>query len=445
MSPRPRMPRRLDLPAAPLAVARRLRDAGFETYVVGGAVRDALLGQPPGDVDLTTAASPEEVAGLFSRTHAIGAAFGVTQVIADDGTPVEVARFRRDVGHRDGRRPEAIAPSSVEEDVRRRDFTVNALLYDPVDAVVLDPVGGLQDLEEGVLRAIGTPAKRFAEDHLRLLRAVRFAAQLGFTIEASTWEALAPAAPTLARISAERIRHELDRMLTGPRPAQALRMLHYSGLLAEVLPEVAAMAGVPQPPEFHPEGDVMVHTLLVLEAVEPRTRVLAWGALLHDVGKPPTFRRAERIRFDRHVPVGTAMARDILTRLRQDNDTVERVCELVAQHLRFADAPRMRPATLKRFLRQPHFEDHLALHRADCLGSHRDLALHAFCREHLAALSEEDLRPPPLLRGRDLLEAGYRPGPRMGEILRAIEDGQLDGRLTTPDEAWAEVKARWPL
>jgi poly(A) polymerase len=432
----------LDLPAGPARVLARLRTSGHQAFVVGGAVRDALRGEAVQDVDVATSATPRQVAELFERTHAVGARFGV-MIVVEASTAVEVATFREDSDYSDGRHPDSVRFADLAADADRRDFTVNGLYYDPAADEVLDPVGGVADLERGLLRCIGEPRRRFREDRLRLLRCVRFAAQLGFAVETSTWEALVDLAGGIDRVSAERIRGELDRLWTGPRRGRGLRMLHYSGLLAVILPEISAMVGVPQPPRFHPEGDVFTHTCLVLDHLDRTSRPLGWGALLHDVGKPPTYRRADRIRFDGHVALGMEMARRILTRLRCDRATLERVVELVHLHLKFADVEEMRPATLKRFLRTPHFEDHLSLHRADCLGAHGDLSLFHFCRRKLEELREEDLRPEPLLRGRDLLELGFDPGPRIGVILRALEDEQLEGRLESREEAVAFVTGRW--
>ena len=437
-----RRTRTLSLPSAPLAILDRLHEAGFRAFAVGGAVRDAVLGLSPKDVDLATSATPREVAELFPHSHAVGARFGVMLVV-EAHVPVQVATFRCESGYQDGRHPERVEFADLEEDAARRDFTVNGLYYDPRSEEILDPVDGLEDLQHRHLRTIGEPSRRFEEDHLRLLRAARFAAQLDFTIESECWRAIQENAAKLERISAERVRAELEWMLLGPRPARGLRILHYCGILAVVLPEVEAMIGVQQPAKFHPEGDVFVHTCLALEALESRTPALVWGALLHDVGKPLTYSEAERIRFDRHVPVGMEVAERILRRLRCDRDTVERVVALVREHLRFAAVKKMRSSTLKRFLRQEHFSDHLALHRADCLSSHGDLSLYDFCRQELERLSEEGLRPPSLLGGRDLLAMGFSPGPLLGVILRAVEDEQLEGRLQSANEARDFVLRKW--
>lgn len=434
----------ISLPAPALRTLARLQEAGFQAYAVGGCVRDALLGLPAREIDITTSAHPDQVVGLFPRTFSTGYQFGVVGVI-DEQTVLEVATFREDLPYHDGRHPSGVRFADAASDARRRDFTINTLYYDPRSNEVVDHVGGLADLRDGLLRTVGDPRARFREDHLRLLRCARFAAQLGFCIEAETWWALQDLAPRIGDVSAERARAELDKLLTGPRPALGLRVLLYSGLLRQLLPEVEAMVGVEQPPEFHPEGDVFVHTCRVLELLTRRDPVLSWGALLHDVGKPPTFRVAERIRFDGHVQQGMELAARILERLRHDRRTIERVVELVHLHLKFADVFEMRPSTFKRFLRTEHFEDHLELHRADCLGSHGRLDAHQHCQTQLAQLREQDLRPTPLLTGTDLLALGYPAGPLFGSILEALEEAQLDGTLRTRAEAVEFVTGRWPI
>jgi poly(A) polymerase len=434
----------IDLGATAFGILQRLHEAGHDAYAVGGVVRDARLGLSAKEIDIATSARPEEIQTLFERTHPVGEAFGVILVV-EAGEALEVASFRKDEGYVDGRHPSSISYGSLDDDARRRDFTVNALYYDARTKEILDPVGGLEDLKSKTLRAIGDPHRRFAEDHLRLLRCARFAAQLDFEIEELCWDALVGEASKIRNISAERIGAELTKLLTGPRPGQGLRILLYSGLLDCVLPEIVAMVGVRQPPEFHPEGDVFVHSCLALENLESRTQILAWAALLHDVGKPPTFRVAERIRFDGHVGRGMDMAKEILQRLRFDNESIKRIVELVHLHLKFADVFEMRASTLKRFLRTEHFDDHMALHRADCLASHGDLSLHDFCQAKLAELGEAELRPPPLLGGRDLLAMGYEAGPLLGEILGEIETAQLEGELHDEAAARAFVEKRWPL
>jgi len=584
-----------------LRIIAALRAKGHQAYLAGGCVRDLLLGREPHDFDVATSATPDVVLRLFPRTFAVGAHFGVVLVAtsgeADAATcggadaayaaieemdksaqvVTEVATFRSDGAYSDGRHPDAVRyTSSAEEDVRRRDFTINGLLLDPewvfpqglkpglnyealsarlkscpdtrpgsnqvfsqpiksgllaemnagtkkaaeklgisdeidsesfsgakalvdsggimrglklpppsalnsstacktaVDSIgfllginsrstdrpnylaaceagglqdaVIDHVGGLADLQAGIIRAIGEPAERFEEDHLRMLRAVRFAARFGFQIDPATAAAIRRLASKTKAVSRERVRDELTKMLTEGRARQAFELLDESGLLAEILPEIARMKGVEQPPQFHPEGDVWTHTLGLLGQLEAGcSATLAWGALLHDVGKPPTFRRADRIRFDGHVDVGVAIAAEICRRFRFSNDETRQTLTLIENHMRFADAPRMKASTLKRFFRLENFPEHLALHRMDCLAGSRNLEHWNFVRERHAAMPEEAVRPKPLLTGRELIAAGYRPGAAFKEMLRAVEDAQLEGSIATEEEALRFIQERFPL
>ncbi len=422
------------------AIAKRLARSDHTAYVAGGAVRDHLLGRAPHDVDVATSARPEEVLALFPRGKHVGASFGVVRVRWREWD-VDVATFRTEGPYLDGRHPSRVEYGTAEEDARRRDFTVNGLFLDPLDGTVHDFVGGRRDLERRILRAIGDPRERFAEDHLRLLRAVRFGSQLDFEIEPETRRALEELAPRVRTVAAERVRDELVRLLVGPAAKRGLELMHATGLLRAVLPEVDALEGVPQPPEHHPEGDVLPHTFLLFDHLESPSPELAWGALLHDIGKAPTRVDAEdRIRFPSHAKVGAEMTEEIARRLRLSNDSRERVVSLVANHMRFLDVKRMRTATLKRFLRLPHFEEHLALHRADCLASHRKLDNWRFVRERLEELGEEGLRPELLVSGHDLLEIGWESGPALGRALRALEEMQLEGSLRTREEAIAEAR-----
>jgi putative nucleotidyltransferase with HDIG domain len=426
-------------PEAALAnrIVSTLRSHGHQAYLAGGCVRDLLLERAPADFDVSTSARPEEILKLFPAAALVGAHFGVV-LVREAGAEVEVATFRSDHSYLDGRHPEHVEfETDPRADVGRRDFTINALLMDPETGEVLDYIGGRRDLEAGLIRAIGDPERRFAEDHLRMLRAVRFAARLDFRIESATLEAMTRMHAAIARISAERIRDELTRILREGAARRGFQLLEASGLLEDVLPEVARMRGVEQPAEFHPEGDVWTHTLMLLERLERPTATLAWAALLHDVGKPPTFAIRERIRFDRHATVGARMAAEILERLHFANEDVRRVEALVANHLRFKDVVEMRPSTLKRFLRMEHFEEHLELHRLDCVASHRLLGNYEFVRRNLAEIPPQDLRPKPLINGDDLMAAGFHPGPPFAAILCAIEDAQLEGRVHTRREALA--------
>jgi putative nucleotidyltransferase with HDIG domain len=393
------------------------------------------MGRTPIDFDVATSARPDALLRLFPRAGKVGAHFGVVLVHENDAH-VEVATFRSDHEYHDGRHPEGVHfETDPGQDVLRRDFTINALLLDPETGEIEDFVGGRADLDAKLIRAIGDPERRFREDHLRLLRAVRFAARFGFEIERKTCEAIVSLAPSIKSVSAERVRDEISRILTEGGARCGLELLDATGLLEQVLPEVAKMKGVQQPPEFHPEGDVWTHTLLMLDGLRDPTLTLALGVLLHDVGKPDTFRIAERIRFDGHVEKGIEIAHALLTRLRFPNHVIEGAEALIANHMKFMEVPRMRESTLKRFMRQPDFEEHMQLHRLDCLSSHGGLDNYDFVRRRQQEVPPEQLKPPPLLTGRELIAAGYRPGPMFGIVLSEIEDAQLEGRITTAEEA----------
>ena len=417
-----------------------LRRSGHQAYLVGGCVRDLLLGREPSDYDISTDARPERVRELFPHSLAVGAKFGVILVV-EDGAEVEVATFRSDIGYSDGRHPDRVVYSdSPQEDVRRRDFTINGLLMDPATREVLDYIEGRADLRAGIVRAIGDPRSRFAEDKLRMMRAVRFAARFGFEIEPGTLAAAQELAPQITQVSPERIREELTKLLTEGAARRGFELLDETGLLAVVLPDVTRMKGVEQPPQFHPEGDVWIHTRMMLEKLPPDcSPTLAWGVLLHDVGKPPTFAPAtgpgSRIRFDGHVEVGARMAESICRALRFSGEDTGQIETLVANHLRFKDVRQMRQATLKRFVRLPRFEEHLELHRLDCLASHGSLEAYDFVQRFLAETPPEQVRPPRLVTGEDLKGMGIVPGPRFKEILLAVEEAQLDGRFSDRESA----------
>jgi poly(A) polymerase len=463
-----------------LAIARTLRDAGYAAYFAGGCVRDLLLGVMPKDFDVATSATPEIVLRMFPRTHAVGAHFGVVLVCSDvpdaggamREVVTEVATFRHDGAYPDGRRPDAVRFSALpQDDVRRRDFTINGMLLDPVayemhrqvhDAgteiesplspALVDLVDGQADLAARCVRAIGDADQRFAEDKLRMLRAVRFAARLDFTIDPATAAAIRAHAAEVLVVSPERIREELTRILTEGGARRGFEMLDDLGLLAHVLPEVARMKGVAQPPEFHPEGDVWVHTLLLLEKLPSRpSATLAWGALLHDVGKPATFQPpnpavpGDRIRFNGHVEVGMRIAELILARLRFSNDDAAQIVALVQHHMRFGDVMQMKQSTLRRFLRLPRFEEHLALHFLDASSAHGDLRLYDYAKAQFEAEPPVNLRPAPLLTGRDLIAAGYTPSPQFKQMLLLAEDAQLEGSVHSIAEALALVAGMYPL
>ena len=429
---------RAEVPAGAAAVLRRLKGAGHEAWLVGGCVRDLLLGRKPKDWDVTTDARPDEVEALFEKTVAVGKAFGIVTVLPGEGeAPVEVATYRADSPDTpDGRHPASIAFSDAREDALRRDFTVNALYLDPETGEIRDETGGRADLAAGRIRSIGDAARRFREDALRMLRAVRFAAVLGFGIEEGTMAAVRANTALLGNVSAERIRDELCRMFAeAPDASRALGLLDASGLLAAVLPEVAAMHGVEQPPEFHPEGDVFAHTEKALGLLKhPRSVRLALGTLLHDVGKPPTAAYKQRKAggewrwtFESHAAVGAEIADRILLRLKAPNALREDVARLVGEHMRVGDAPSMRRGKLRRLLGDPLFDDLLELHRVDSLASCGDLACHAFLLAEKAKFAAEPALPPPLVRGRDLVAAGLAPGPEFGDLLRKAYDLQLEG------------------
>ena len=440
-----------------------LRSKGHQAYFVGGCVRDLLLGRDPADFDVSTDATPEQVMQIFPQTYAVGAQFGVVLIpfkavggqeslpettAAAHPKAIEVATFRSDGAYSDGRHPDAVRyTTDPREDVQRRDFTINGLMLDPLDGErVLDYVGGRGDLGRGLNRTIGEPAQRFREDKLRMMRAVRFAARFEYQIDVETFAAIRELAPEIRQVSRERQRDELTKMLTEGHARRAFELLDATGLLHEVLPEVEKMKGVAQPPQYHPEGDVWVHTLLLLSMLPAGvSKTLAWGALLHDVGKPPTFRIApDRIRFDGHVEVGERMAEEIGQRFRMSNEEIEQIVALVANHLRFADVKNMKESTFKRFIRLPKFDEHLELHRIDCLGSHAMLDLYHYTREKMAQLPAEQVRPKPLINGDDLIAEGYVQGPRFSEILRVVEDAQLERRLQSREDALEFVRREFP-
>ena len=425
-----------------------LQRKGHQALLVGGCVRDLLLGREPVDYDVTTDATPERVMELFPEAIAVGAQFGVV-LVPRDGMKVEVATFRSDVGYSDGRHPDRVVYSkSPEEDVQRRDFTINGLLMRHDTGEILDFVGGQADLGAGMIRAIGESDRRFAEDKLRMMRAVRFAARFGFEVEHKTFTSIRRHAGAVTDVSAERIREELTKLLTEGAARQGFELLEKAWLLHVVLPEIAAMKGVPQPPQFHPEGDVWIHTLLMIEGLPAgASPTLAWGVLLHDVGKPPTFKPAsqtgDRIRFDHHVDVGVRMAEAMCRRYRFSNEETEQIVALVDNHMRFKDVERMKKATLKRFVRLPHFEEHMELHRLDCMSSHRNLECYEQVQRFLAETPPEQVRPQRVLTGNDLSEMGYSPGPLFSQILRAIEDAQLEGQIATKQQAMEYVTKRF--
>jgi poly(A) polymerase len=423
--------------AAARSVVDKLRARGFQALYAGGCVRDTLLGVDPHDYDVATSAKPEEVEALFPRTVPVGAQFGVILVL-EQGQEIQVATFRGDGFYRDGRHPESVTYTDAEGDARRRDFTVNGLFYDPLTSEVLDFVGGREDLKAGILRAIGTPSERFSEDKLRLLRAVRFATTLGFTIDPETWKAVQERAPEILAVSAERIREELCKILLSPNRVRGFDLLDESGLLHEILPEMEPLKGCDQPPEFHPEGDVFVHTRLMLTLLKPDASLpLVLSVLFHDLGKPATrvVDETGRIRFNGHEGVSSEISLKIMHRLRFSNEMIDAVLPAVRLHMSFKDVPNMRVATLKRMMARPTFEEELELHRVDCLSSHGMLDNHAMLITKREEFGRAPLIPVPLVTGHDLIALGWKPGKKFADVLQTVQTRQLEGTLTSREEA----------
>ena len=426
------------LPPPVTQILSRLHSSGHKAYLVGGCVRDHLLNRQPKDFDVATDAQPTELTALFPGAELIGAHFGV---ILWHG--VEIATFRSDGPYLDGRHPQSVQfETDPARDAARRDFSINGLFYDPQSNQIIDHVNGRQDLANKTIRAIGDPNRRFAEDHLRLLRAVRFAARFEFEIEPATAHAIRAHSPQIQTVSPERTRDEISRILTEPHPRRGLELLNELNLLEQILPEVKALQGTRQPPQFHPEGDVWTHTLMMMEGLDKPTITQAWGVLLHDIGKPPTFTETDRIRFNGHESVGARMATEILHRLKYPNEVIDTVHELVAQHMKFLAVKTMRASTRKRFLRQPIMPELLELHRLDAVSSNGHLEAYNLCREELTTTPPEALTPKRLLTGDDLLNLGIPKGPQIGQLLKELEDAQLEGAITTDSEARALIEAK---
>ena len=431
-------------------IIHRLRESGHEAYFVGGCVRDFILNQTSSDYDIVTSARPEEVIKLFPRTVAIGAKFGVVAVITDNHS-FEVATFRSDDVYEDGRHPSRIHYSTAREDVFRRDFTINGLLMDPDTGAIIDYVNGRLDIDNKIVRTIGDPEKRFREDYLRLLRAVRFAANLHFDLEPATQDAVKREASNIRHISVERIREELNKILTRGGARRGFELMMQTDILQNILPEICRLKGVEQPPRFHPEGDVWQHTLKMLELLpadgeREKNICLAWGTLLHDVGKALTRSEDEKgVHFYGHVQQGEIIADTIMQRLKFSRMQRETVVNLIRQHMVFMNVRKMRPGRLKRFLRMPDFDLHLELHRLDCLASHGMLDNYEFCLEQMKILALDDLHPPRLLTGNDLIAMGFTPGKIIKDILLAVEEEQLEGRIQSPEQAKNYVRTRWNI
>ncbi len=426
-----------------IQIAKSLHKAGFTAYFAGGCVRDLIMKEKPKDYDIATTATPDDIEKLFSKCVPVGKQFGVMIVVMQK-QHFEVATFRREGAYRDGRHPDHVAFTTPQEDAKRRDFTVNGLFYDPLKKSIIDYVEGKKDIRQKLICTIGDPEARFQEDRLRLLRAIRFAANLGFKIEPKTWQAIKRLRKEIYSVSQERIRDELVKMFTRPNAGRGLELLSESGLLKEILPEVEAMKGVQQPPEFHPEGDVFVHTKMLMDQLKNPSVTLAFGALLHDVGKPPTFSdEGERIHFYNHPNIGAQMAREMLTRLRFSNREIEDVVSCVNNHMKFASVKEMRIGKLKQFVVRENFPTELEMHKIDCLASHGKLELHRFLKRKVKEFKREDLKPKRLINGNDLIAAGIEPGPIMKEILEEVYVLQLEGKMTSKDQAIRWVKKNY--
>ena len=440
------MPR--TLATAARSIVERLQTAGFKALYAGGCVRDMLRGVAPHDYDIATDAQPAQIQALFPRTIAIGAHFGVISVL-ENGEEFQVASFRADGVYLDGRHPETVTYSTPEKDAERRDFTINGLFFNPIKEELIDYVGGRRDLDAKILRAIGNPHDRIREDRLRMLRAVRFATVLGFDIERNTWRAVVDNAKHIHDVSAERIREELVKILLSPHRLRGFDLLDESGLLAEILPEIEALKGCEQPPQFHPEGDVFVHTRRMVELLPAEVSTsLILSVLFHDIGKPPTYSfdpDEQRIRFSGHDKVGAKMTEDIMTRLRFPRTEIDATVEAVANHMVFKDVQHMRVSRLKRFMARDGFEKELELHRVDCTSSHADLTNYEFLKARREEFSHAPLIPPPLVTGKDLIAFGFHPGPHFKEVLEAVQSRQLEGTLNDRDEALDFVKREFAV
>ncbi len=424
-------------------IVTRLRENGFIAYYVGGWVRDRLLQEKSTEIDIATNARPEDVMRLFKRTVPVGAQFGVVLVI-QDGVQFEVATFRSDGEYIDGRHPVSVHFSSPEQDAQRRDFTINGLFWDPLEKKVIDFVGGEADLKIGVIKAIGDPRARFEEDKLRMLRAIRFSARFNFPIEEKTFAAIKALSSQIDVVSQERIRDELVKMLTGPDPAKCISLMDDTGLLPIILPEVAALKGIEQPPQFHPEGDVFVHTVLMLEKIKNADLLLALAILFHDIGKPKTMKVTDRIRFSCHDAVGARMTEEVMRRLRFSNKEIDHVVQCVQNHMNIMHVKKMREGKLKRFIASETFENELMLHKIDCEASHGMLDNYQFLVEKRDLFRKENLKPKPHLTGQDLIRLGMRPGPQFKDILAEAYDLQLEGTITSKEEALSWVNRSYP-
>ena len=432
---------------AAIGVAKKLRDAGFTVYFAGGCVRDALLERDASDYDVVTDATPNQVQKIFPKADAVGAHFGVI-LVKEEGIHFEVATFRTDGSYHDGRRPENVEYSSPEKDSQRRDFTVNGLFQDPQTGEVIDFVNGKADLEAGLIRAIGNPEERFQEDALRLMRAVRFTAVLDFELDPVTWKAVCDNSHLLEKIAIERVQIEFNKILISPNRRRGLELLVESGLINYFLPEVLDLIGCEQPPQFHPEGDVYVHTCMMLEMIGDKEvdLSLALSVLLHDIGKPATFsydEEAERIRFNGHESVGAEMSEEILRRMKYSNEMISDVRVMVANHMKFMHVMDMRISKLKRFMSRDTFAHEMELHRVDCASSNGIMENYNFVMKKRDEFANQPLIPDPLVKGKDLMDLGFKPSPEFKKILTAVQNEQLEGRLDSSEEAVAWVRENY--
>lgn len=421
-------------------IVRKLKKSGFQALLAGGCVRDLIMKKEAQDFDVATSASPDEVEKLFPKTVAIGKKFGVILVVTED-RHYEVATFRTEGSYTDGRHPDWVKFTTPEEDAKRRDFTINGIFYDPTDEKILDFVEGKKDIDAKIIRAIGDPEKRFSEDHLRMIRAVRFATNLGFKIEEKTWQVLKKMAPAIKSVSMERIRDELIKIFTRDSAGLGLRMLSDSGLLAIILPEAERMKGCQQPPDFHPEGDVFHHTELMLDSLKNPSAELAMSVLFHDIAKPDTYDdTGDRIRFNNHAELGATKTEEIMRRLRFPNKLIEQVSIAVHNHMRFKDVKNMRKGRLRNYMSTETFPLELELHRIDCSASHGMLDNYTFCQEQLKEFKAEIRKPKPVVDGNDLIQAGFEAGPTFKKMLEELLEYQLEGKFQTKEDGLVFAK-----
>lgn len=429
-------------------VAKKISDQGYVAWFAGGCVRDQLLGIDPKDYDIATDATPDQMLEIFPKAKTVGAHFGVV-LVKEHGVDFEIATFREDGEYQDGRRPDEVVFSSPEKDATRRDFSINGLFQDPITDKIIDYVDGKTDLKNKIINAIGDAEERFKEDHLRMLRAIRFATRLDFVISEDTWKAICRNAEALSTISTERIRDEFNLILAGPNLLRGFDLLMESKLMKHIIPEMYELIDCEQPPEYHPEGDVHQHVRLMISLIENKVSVpLVLSILLHDIAKPKTQEWSEsknRFTFKAHAHEGEKMTREILLRLKYPNQTIDQVSIAVANHMKFMDVTKIRESKLRRFLGRPHFDQEQELHRLDCLASHGGLDNYNFIQETLDRYRDEPVMPVPYLTGKDLISIGHQPGKSFSEILTKAMDLQLENSIHSKEEAVAWVKSEYPI